>query len=135
MDELTTDEELETLIKENKVVVCDFYTVGCGPCGIYSPKLSEFADELKENADIVFRKADCANLKMMSKAVNVERVPLTVFYVKGTPDARTVLGNKIDETRERVNAILVDIDAYAETMDPLIVKEVEKAKVSRKRKR
>jgi thioredoxin 1 len=134
MDEIETDEELETLIKENKVVVVDFYTTWCGPCKIYSPKLDEIADGLKENADVIFRKANCEKIGKSSKSVGVKYVPTTVFYVKGTPDKNAIVGNEPEKTKERLDSIVADIDAYAETMEPLVVDEVERPKMSRKRK-
>jgi peroxiredoxin len=53
LDNLDGDEvSLDDLLKENKVVVIDFWQVGCKPCNELLPHLQDYADE--------FRKKDVA---------------------------------------------------------------------------
>jgi len=42
-----------TIIKENRPVVVDFFAVWCGPCKAQSPILKEIADEMGERIRVI----------------------------------------------------------------------------------
>ena len=44
----STDETFENLVKDNKILLCDFWAPWCGPCIQIAPTLEEISDELKE---------------------------------------------------------------------------------------
>ena len=44
----STDENFDTLVKENKILICDFWASWCGPCLQISPLLEELSDEMKD---------------------------------------------------------------------------------------
>ena len=44
----STDENFDTLVKENKILICDFWASWCGPCLQIAPLLEQLSDEMKE---------------------------------------------------------------------------------------
>jgi len=44
----STDETFENLVKDNKILLCDFWAPWCGPCIQIAPTLEEISDEMKE---------------------------------------------------------------------------------------
>ena len=44
----STDENFETLVKDNKIFIFDFWASWCSPCLTISPFLEELSDEMKD---------------------------------------------------------------------------------------
>ena len=44
----STDETFDTLLKENKILLTDFWATWCGPCVQIAPTLEEISEEMKE---------------------------------------------------------------------------------------
>ena len=44
----STDDTFDTLLKENKNLLIDFWAPWCGPCTSIAPTLEEISDEMKE---------------------------------------------------------------------------------------
>mgnify|MGYP001193839046 CR=1 FL=1 len=44
----STDESFDTLVKENKVIIFDFWASWCGPCLKMTPLLEEISEEMKD---------------------------------------------------------------------------------------
>ena len=46
----STDETFDSIVKENKIVLTDFWASWCGPCVTLAPILEQLSDELKDKA-------------------------------------------------------------------------------------
>ena len=44
----STDENFDSLLKENKILLIDFWASWCGPCIQVAPALEEISEEMKE---------------------------------------------------------------------------------------
>ena len=41
----STDESFDQLVKDNKILICDFWAEWCGPCHMVAPSLEEISNE------------------------------------------------------------------------------------------
>ena len=75
MKNITSIEELKTIVSENKKVIIDFHAPWCGPCRMLGPVLEKLENEY---TDITVIK------------VNVDEVPEAgqVYEVNSIPDVR-----------------------------------------------
>ena len=68
----STDENFDTLVKENKILICDFWASWCGPCLQIAPLLEELSDEMKD-------------IKIAKHNLDEEPNKPTVHGVRGIP--------------------------------------------------
>ena len=80
MKHLVKIEEFMEAIKDDRLVVIDFYAQWCGPCKAIAPLVEELAEEHKEKA--VFYKVDVENADK-EVVVEVSAMPTFIFYRKG----------------------------------------------------
>ena len=83
----STDETFEKMIKDNKVVVTDFWASWCNPCLMIAPHLEAISDEMKD--DIIVAK------------VNIDENPVTPtkFGVRGIPTMLVFKGGEAKATK------------------------------------
>ncbi|VDN98535.1 unnamed protein product [Rodentolepis nana] len=74
------EDEFENLIKEDKLVVCDFFATWCGPCKMLAPKLEGLA---KEHKNVAFVKIDVDELEELAMKYEIEAMPTILFFRKG----------------------------------------------------
>ena len=78
-----TDENFDQeALKEEKLVVVDFYADWCGPCKMMAPVIEELAEELKEDAKI--GKLNVDNAPETARSFAVMNIPTILFLKNGT---------------------------------------------------
>lgn len=84
----STDESFDNLIKENKIVLTDFWASWCGPCLQIAPILEELSDELKDKGVVIAKH-------------NIDEEPNlpTKFGVKGIPTMTLHVGAEHKATK------------------------------------
>ena len=84
----STDESFDNLIKENKIVLTDFWASWCGPCLQIAPILEELSDELKDKGVVIAKH-------------NIDEEPNlpTKFGVKGIPTMILHVGSNIRQLK------------------------------------
>ena len=84
----STDESFDNLIKENKIVLTDFWASWCGPCLQIAPILEELSDELKDKGVVIAKH-------------NIDEEPNlpTKFGVKGIPTMILHIGSQHKATK------------------------------------
>jgi thioredoxin 1 len=87
---------LDSLVKENKNVLIDFYAKWCGPCRMLGPVLEEMSEV---RPDITIVKIDVDSNPITSRAFNISSVP-TLFVFKDGKHVKTDLGFKPQEYLE-----------------------------------
>lgn len=76
-----TDDNINEIISNNRVVVIDFWANWCAPCHLYEPIFEKVAEKYKGKA--VFGRLDVdANPKTADK-YNVLNIPTTLIFVNG----------------------------------------------------
>lgn len=73
-------EEFNQLLKDNKLVVLDFYAVWCGPCKNFAPKFDALS---KEFPNVTFIKIDTQKLPDVSSSYGIQSIPTIVLVKEG----------------------------------------------------
>ena len=73
-------EEFEKLIKQDKIVIVDFFAVWCGPCQMLTPVLEDLSNELTE---IEVLKIDIDEEQELAINMGIEVVPTVMMFKNG----------------------------------------------------
>ena len=76
-----TDQSFDALLKENEVVVVDFWATWCGPCQMVGPIIEELAADYEGRAAIGMCDVD-ANSELPAQ-FGVRNIPTILFFKKG----------------------------------------------------
>lgn len=97
MKNITDKDEMDTILKENAIVVIDFWATWCGPCKRIAPVFNELDEKHEE---IVFLKVDVDESDIPQHA---EISCLPTFHVyKDNELVETIQGSKMDDLKEAI---------------------------------
>ena len=89
----STDETFDQLVKENKLVLCDFWAEWCSPCRALSPILEQIDNELKDKILILKHNIDSEPNIPTSRAVR--GIPTLLLFKDGElAETQVGLSNK-----------------------------------------
>jgi|AntRauMFilla1563_2_1112583.scaffolds.fasta_scaffold01409_2 thioredoxin 1 len=74
------DNNLEEVLSKGNITVLDFYANWCGPCRMYSPIISKFAED---NPDIGVAKINVDANSELATTYGVRGIPMTVLLQNG----------------------------------------------------
>ena len=86
----STDESFDNLIKENKIVLTDFWATWCSPCLQIAPILEELSDELKDKG-VVIAKHNIDEEPNLPTKFGVKGIPTMILHV-GSEHKATKVG-------------------------------------------
>ncbi len=101
VQELTQD-NLQEIIDNNKIVVVQYSATWCGNCRIMKPKVKKLASELE---DITFVIVDAEKFPESRKLATVDNLPTFATFKDGTFVSQTQT-NKFDVLKELVNEVV-----------------------------
>ena len=76
----STDETFDTLLKENKILLTDFWATWCGPCVQIAPTLEEISEEMKE---VIVAKHNIDEEPNLPTKFGVRGIPTMILFVNG----------------------------------------------------
>ncbi len=80
MIHLTSETQFYTLIKDNNLVVLDFFATWCGPCKVLTPQLESLS---KVYPNVVFLKVDVDEFEDIASQHQISAMPTIMFYKNG----------------------------------------------------
>ncbi|XP_052675227.1 uncharacterized protein LOC128156931 [Crassostrea angulata] len=83
--------EFDSTIKDNKMVVVDFFATWCGPCKMIAPKIEEME---KEYSGVVFIKVDVDENEETAAACEISAMPTFHIYKDGAKVGEVVGANE-----------------------------------------
>lgn len=78
----------DTVLKEEKPVLVDFFASWCGPCKMLSPVLDQVAGEVEGQAKIV--KIDIDENETLANKYNIMSVPTLMVFKKGAVEKELI---------------------------------------------
>ena len=76
----STDETFDTLLKENKILLIDFWATWCGPCTQIAPTLEEISEEMKE---VTIAKHNIDEEPNLPTKFGVRGIPTMLLFLDG----------------------------------------------------
>ena len=81
-------EYMDKLLKDNKIVVLDFYASWCAPCLKMMPTIDKLKEEMK--GKVVFEKVDSDANKALVSEYKIDEIPTFLIYKNGKMTMRAV---------------------------------------------
>lgn len=76
-----TDNNFQTALTENKVVMLDFWAEWCGPCRAIAPLVDELSDEYKNKA--LIGKVNVDENSVIPMEYGIRSIPTLLFFKNG----------------------------------------------------
>ena len=107
---VSSKEEFDEIILNNKIVVVDFYATWCGPCNILTPMLNVLEEEYTKEK-IYFVKIDVDNEEFTNllKDYSITCMPTIIYFIDGKFNEKyTVKGANISQIKFNINKLIQD---------------------------
>ena len=78
-----TAENFGALIRDNKLVLVDFFATWCGPCKMIAPFIEEVAEEYEGKA--VVAKIDVDEAQEIAAEYGISSIPTVILFKDGAP--------------------------------------------------
>ncbi len=83
---LKTANELDEILKGNKIVLVDFFATWCGPCKMLSPVIETMEQKMSE---IKFVKVNVEEFEGLATKYEVQGVPTVLIFKNGKEQERS----------------------------------------------
>ncbi|KAK0536580.1 hypothetical protein OC842_001939 [Tilletia horrida] len=104
---ITSYDQFESIIKDNKVVLIDFWATWCGPCRMISPIFEKLADQ--HGSKVFFANLD-VDTEDLGSRIGIRAMPTFYLYVNGER-AGEVVGAKPADLSLLVNEAVAAAEA------------------------
>ena len=78
-----TAENFGVLIRDNKLVLVDFFATWCGPCKMIAPFIEEVAEKYEGKA--VVAKVDVDEAQELAAEYGISSIPTVILFKDGKP--------------------------------------------------
>lgn len=88
IEEILGLDEFRKVIKENALVLADFYASWCAPCKMQTPIIAEFQSEMSGKLKVI--KIDVDQNPELASKFNVQSIPTLLLFKSGQLKEKTV---------------------------------------------
>ncbi len=97
-------QEFNSAVKENKLVVADFYATWCGPCKMIAPILEELSEKYEESVKVL--KIDIDKETELTASFGIMSVPTVLIFKDGELASTETGARPLDYYVEKVEEFL-----------------------------
>jgi thioredoxin 1 len=72
-----TQENIESTVSDNDIVILDFWGPNCGPCHRFAPVFEEASDK---HTDVVFGKIDTSKQHGLARELGIQAIPTLMVF-------------------------------------------------------
>lgn len=101
---VSTKEEFEKLISQEKIVVADFFATWCGPCRMLSPIIEQLSEDFSGKVKVV--KIDIDKENELASMYNIQSVPTVIIFKNGEIHSLEVGLKSINDYKNIIDSIL-----------------------------
>ena len=98
MDKITTN-DFDQLLKDNEMVVVDFFATWCGPCKMYAPIVEKLASECP-NIKVV--KVDVDEEGELAMRFAISSIPTTLVFKESKLIAKEIGYRSLDQLKSLI---------------------------------
>jgi thioredoxin 1 len=100
-----TKENFEDIVKNNKIVVVDFWAPWCGPCRMIAPIIEELAEEYKDKG-VAVGKINTDEQQELAMQFGIRSIPTVLFIKDGEIVDHMIGAAPKTMYEEKINALL-----------------------------
>lgn len=104
MTQIIDSQNFELTVKDNNVVLVDFYADWCGPCQALLPTLENISDQYKDQA--VIAKVNVDKNPELSRLFQVRSIPALFYFKNGKVVDKQVGLQSKSSISETINKLL-----------------------------
>tara|TARA_Y100001973_G_C5137292_1_gene301028 strand:- start:140 stop:460 length:321 start_codon:yes stop_codon:yes gene_type:complete len=104
METMTTN--FEQIIKDNKVVLVDFWADWCAPCRMLGPIIDEIKSEYTDKAGVI--KIDTMANSDIASQFEIRSIPTVIIFKNGEPQERIMGVRSKSFYTDKLNYYLAD---------------------------
>ena len=93
-----TSENFDDTLKNNSLVLVDFWATWCAPCRMIAPVLEELAERYKD--DLILGKVDVDEESSLASKYNIQSIPTVILFKDGQIVATEIGVNSLDVYEE-----------------------------------
>jgi len=103
LQDVSSVNDFDNLIKNNKYVVVDFYADWCGPCKAMKSTLGQIESQY---SDVVFRAVNIDRLSSLANRFSVRSIPVVILFKDGQVFSRWVGSKPASYVKAEVNKLI-----------------------------
>ena len=100
-----TKDNFEEIVKNNKIVVVDFWAPWCGPCRMVAPIIEELSEEYKDKG-VVVGKINTDEEQELAMQFGIRSIPTILFIKDGQIVDQMIGAAPKNFFEEKINALL-----------------------------